>query len=256
LRCWGSGSAGKLGHGNENDIGDDEAPSDVEVVPIGGTVLQVSVGGSHSCALLEGGVLRCWGWGDSGRLGYGNTDDIGDDELPSDVGPVSVGGSVARVAAGVGHTCAVLEGGELRCWGDNSSGKLGYDNANDIGDDELPSEVAPVYTRGSASRVAIGSNHTCVALDSGDVKCWGSNVSGQLGYGNTDVIGSMYTLGVVSLGGPTRMIDSLHAHTCALLESGDLFCWGWEWYGQLGYGSGNSVGDNEVPTDVGPVSFQ
>ena len=60
-------------------------------VEVGGSVLQIAVGRLHSCALLDSGAVRCWGFGLAGQLGYGNTGDIGDDETPASAGDVQVG---------------------------------------------------------------------------------------------------------------------------------------------------------------------
>src|SRR6185503_5829179 len=92
----------------------------------GGPVVQLATGGEHTCALLEDGAARCWGDNWDGQLGYARPDEIGDDELPSSVGVVDVGGPVMQLSAGYWHTCALLEGGDVRCWGDNEYGQLGY----------------------------------------------------------------------------------------------------------------------------------
>jgi alpha-tubulin suppressor-like RCC1 family protein len=51
-------------------------------------VLQLAAGGFHTCALLDDGNLRCWGYNFYGQLGYGNTNTIGDDETPASAGNV------------------------------------------------------------------------------------------------------------------------------------------------------------------------
>jgi alpha-tubulin suppressor-like RCC1 family protein len=76
--------------------------------------------------------MKCWGGNYDGQLGYGNTENIGDDELPSSVGFVSVtttpGVTVTSLTAGQQHVCALLSDGTVRCWGDNAEGQLGYGN--------------------------------------------------------------------------------------------------------------------------------
>lgn len=86
--------------------------SDVDVLA---SVTRITVGSGHTCALLNTGVVRCWGNGGVGQLGYGNPSRIGDDEAPSTAGDVDVGGTVAQIDAGVGYTCAVLDTGSVRC---------------------------------------------------------------------------------------------------------------------------------------------
>jgi hypothetical protein len=68
----------------------------------------------HTCALLDTGAVRCWGYGDDGKLGYGNTSDIGDDEVPALAGNVPVLDSILRRAAGVEHNCGLLDISDAR----------------------------------------------------------------------------------------------------------------------------------------------
>src|SRR5690606_27941376 len=111
VRCWGNNQYGQLGYGNTEKIGDDEPPKQVEPVELGSPAIQITAGGYHICALLSGGSVVCWGNGGYGRLGYGNTNDIGDDELPNPSDPVNLGASAIQISAGGYHTCALLEGG-------------------------------------------------------------------------------------------------------------------------------------------------
>ena len=104
--------------------------------------LQTSAGASHNCAALASGNVRCWGEGMFGKLGYGNTNNIGDNETPSL--DVPIGAPVAKIAAGTFHTCAILTTGDVRCWGSGASGRLGYGNTNHIGDDETPASAGDV----------------------------------------------------------------------------------------------------------------
>ena len=115
LRCWGTGGHGLIGSGNTATIGDDETPDVLPSVAIGGSVSEISVSWYSSCALLDSDKLRCFGSGGYGQLGYGNTQDIGDDEAPATAGDVQVGGKVKQIAAGPDHTCVVLTNGKVRC---------------------------------------------------------------------------------------------------------------------------------------------
>jgi hypothetical protein len=112
-------------------------------VDVGGTVTQIVAGENHTCALLDTGSVRCWGLGTSGRLDYGNTNDIGDNETPASAGNVNVGGTVTQVVTG-SQTYALLDTGTVRCWGSSSNGMLGYGNTTIIGDDETPASAGDV----------------------------------------------------------------------------------------------------------------
>lgn len=188
-RCWGDNASGQLGYGHMRIVGDNESPSSAGSVNVGGPVVALTAGGDHTCALLSSGDVSCWGRNDSGQLGYGHTNNIGDDELPTSTEPVNVGAPVARVVAGGQHTCALLSTGAVRCWGANFSGELGLGHTNMIGDDETPLSAGTVSLGGSVTHLAAGGGHNCARLSNGDVRCWGTGGSAALGYGNTDNIG-------------------------------------------------------------------
>ena len=267
-RCWGFGGAGRLGHGNEAAVGDDESPGSAGPVQVGAgrTATAIAVGGFHSCALLDDGSVRCWGFGGDGRLGYRNVATIGDDEPPSSAGPVDlgVGRTATAITAGNGHTCALLDDGSVRCWGFGGDGRLGYGNPNPIGDDETPGSVGPVDLGSGRTAVAIsaGDTHTCAVLDDGTVRCWGFAATGQLGYANSVTIGNRPaivpgTVGPVDLGAArtAKAISAGNGHTCALLDNGSVRCWGFGGNGRLGYGNLATIGDSETPGSAGPVDL-
>jgi cysteine-rich repeat protein len=256
VRCWGEGDRGRLGYGNTSDIGDNEFPSLAGDVDYGENAVQITAGGSQTCVLLDSGAVRCWGYNGEGRLGYGHTNDIGDNETPVSAGDVNVGGTAVQVAAGGVHTCALLASGKVRCWGWGGHGLLGYGNTNNIGDNETPASAGDVNIGGSVIQIATGSRHTCALLTSGAVRCWGKGSNGQLGYGDTKHVGDNEfpsTIGDVAVGGAVIQITAGERHTCALLASGNVRCWGSGEYGQLGYGHTNDIGDDEVPASANYV---
>ncbi|MEI9935803.1 MAG: hypothetical protein WDO69_01135 [Pseudomonadota bacterium] len=136
--------------------------------------MQVSAGNA-TCALLESGNVRCWGFGFFGSLGYGNTNDVGDDETPASVGDVNIGAPVAQIATGQ-NTCALLTNGNVRCWGRADAG-LGYMNQETIGDNETPASAGDVNVGASVAQVAVGTYHVCAVLTSGALRCWRANQS-------------------------------------------------------------------------------
>ena len=143
MRCWGNNFAGNLGYGNGNHIGDDETPASAGDVMVGGVAIGIAAGDLHSCAIIQGGGVRCWGA--TRKLGYGvslDSDIIGDDEPPSSVvGDVPIGGAMIQLAAGKDHTCALLQGGAVRCWGGRRQGQLGYGNPNTMRQNECPPQA-------------------------------------------------------------------------------------------------------------------
>ena len=200
MKCWGNGANGQLGYGDTRNRGDGpgEMGDNLPILDVGGSSLAfkvkaVSVGISHTCAILNDGSVKCWGSGANGRLGYGDTQNRGDgagemgDNLPSvDLGS---GRSAKFIAAGESHTCAILDDGSVKCWGSGANGRLGYGDTQNRGDgagemgDNLPS--VDLGSGRSAKFIAAGESHTCAILDDGSVKCWGSGANGRLGYGDT-----------------------------------------------------------------------
>ena len=256
VRCWGDNSEGQLGLGTTADLGDNEAITSTPAVPLGAQAIAISAGELHTCALLVTGAVRCWGYNGNGQLGLGNTNTVGDNEGVTSVPAVPLGAPAIAIAAGDTNTCAILVGGALRCWGYNVNGELGLGNTAKLGDDEAITSAPPVPLGGSASAVSVGNHHICALLTSGSVRCWGSNIAGQLGLGNTDVVGDNETAGavpVVPLGAPAIGISAGGVHTCALLASGSVRCWGRSTDGELGLGNTSSVGDDEAITSVSPV---
>ncbi|NVB42009.1 hypothetical protein G6O69_29555 [Pseudenhygromyxa sp. WMMC2535] len=193
VRCWGNNGVGQLGLGHTNFIGDDELPTDADPVSLGlppeTEVIDLELGLGHTCALLSDGSVMCWGYNYYGQLGLGHTNYIGDNELPSSQPIVSLPDTVEQLALGSHHTCALLTGGEVMCWGRNGSGQLGLGHNNHIGDDELPADAGFVELGGSAIAIAAGGYHTCALLENHDVRCWGWNNVGQLGLGHTSNLG-------------------------------------------------------------------
>ncbi|MCK9460976.1 MAG: hypothetical protein M0R80_15175 [Proteobacteria bacterium] len=240
VRCFGYCAAGE---------------TDDHIVDLGGPAAQLCTGAAHTCAVLESGDVYCWGTGAaSGALGYGDTDDVWD---PLTKGPVDIDGSATRVACGYYHTCALLDTGDIACWGGNDVGQLGYGNTEKIGDDETPASVGTVDVGASVTQLSAGQFNTCALLEGGGVKCWGSGGGVPLGYGNTDSVGMTNVpadVGNIELGGPAVLVDNGYSHICALLESGDVICWG-SAGDYLGYGETGDIGDDETPADVGPVQL-
>lgn len=248
--------------------GDDPVVDGADIDP--GPVVEIAVGASHACALFELGRVKCWGDGSRGQLGYGNTDDIGDDETPADVGFVDVGGDVAKIAASGDETCALLDGGSVRCWGANYSG-LGY--ANDPGtcplDDlcsfdplcclgdtpnETPAKNGDIDVGAVATDLYMGEQVRCVVTEDSRWRCWGDNDGWRLGYGTEveegDEIGNdeaPATLGDTLIEADVSDYAAGQQHSCVLTRSGEIRCWGLGSYGALGYGNRDDV---PVPTDA------
>lgn len=259
VRCWGFGANGRLGYGSTANVTSPAVAPPVDIGP-GRRATAITAGASHTCAILDDGTVRCWGNGVSGRLGYGSQASIGDDEVPAAAGPVDIGPGRRAVAISAGdfHTCVIRDDGALVCWGFGSGGQLGYGNSQDVGDDETPGARGPVDMNGHAVQaVSGGKGHTCVVRDDGTVRCWGFGADGRLGYGSQSTILNAGQAGAVNLGPGRRAVavSAGEAHSCAILDTGAVRCWGFGGNGRLGYGATDSIGDaaGETPASVAPV---
>ena len=277
VKCWGHGAFGQLGQGNQsnigsgpNQMGDDLDPVDLGV---GATATAVVAGANHTCALLVAGDVKCWGQNSRGQLGQGHTDNVGSgpNQMGDDLDPVDLGTgrTATALSAGGDHTCALLDDSSLKCWGFNLSGQVGQGHTDNVGSgpNQMGDDLDPVDlgTGRTVTAVTAGAGFTCAILDDASVKCFGSGFLGQTGQGHTDGLGGAPgqmgdALPAVDLGtGRTALaVSAGDNHACAILDEGDLKCWGQNSSGQLGQGHtahlGNEpgeMGDALDPVDLG-----
>ncbi len=232
VRCWGAGVYGGL-----NDDGSTyQSTVPLEIVGLSAGVLAIGIGNNHACAALTTGGVRCWGRNDAGQLGDGTTE--------THFAPVQVVGINERISAlalGTYYGCALTEQGGVKCWGRNAEGQLG--NGTTL-DQHTPTDVSGLNERVIA--ITTGESHACALFEAGNVKCWGNpefTGAGEI------TIGIWQTLPRNVIGLPARVtaVDANWAHTCALLETENVYCWGQNFAGQLG---NNSTVTQWTPTVV------
>jgi alpha-tubulin suppressor-like RCC1 family protein len=165
VKCWGNNGAGQLGDGTTTDR---DVP--VDVLGLGSPAQSIAAGWAHTCALTIGGAVKCWGDNQYGQLGDGTTTNS---LTPIDV--VGLGSGVVAIDASFGDTCAVLDTGGLKCWGDNEYGQLGDGTTTDS---HVPVDVSGL-TSGVAA-VSSGRWHACAITTAGGAKCWGANFEGEV----------------------------------------------------------------------------
>lgn len=244
VRCWGENLDGQLGIGGGSTL----LPQLVVGVqtPASGAGA-LAAGGAHSCVILRGGGMRCWGAGDKGQRGDGGSSARNLAVTASGALPMRFASD--HVSAGVNHNClrsdrGAPDGGVVQCWGNNDLNKAGPVTAS------TPTEI-PGLT--GVQAVAAGGTHSCALLADGGVRCWGSAINGALGNGSFSPVPSAAAVAVIGLGpsDPAAAITAGAAHTCARLVSGLVRCWGLNLQGQLGNG-GNTA--SHTPVTVSSIS--
>eukprot|EP00944_MAST-04C_sp_MAST-4C-sp1_P012162 g12162.t1 len=207
----------------------------------------VGIGQDHRCAVLTDGNLKCWGRGDSGRLGYGDTSNRGDN--PNEMGNnlpnvnLGTGKSAIQVVAGYSHTCALLNDKNVKCWGCLWYA-CGYQNSIGWGPNQMGDNlnITNLGTGKTVVQITSGQNHVCAILNDGNVKCWGYNDKGQLGYGdtnsrglNSNEMGDNLTAVNLGTGKTAVQVAAGGDLTCVILNDGNVKCWG-DGVFALGYG--------------------
>ncbi len=211
--CWGANQLKQLGTATTESF---SLP--LQVGSLKG-VTQISAGGSHACALQKG-KLYCWGYGFYGQLGNGT--------LISKTAPTQVSGlklKAIQVSAGAAHTCAILEGGDVYCWGSNHDGQLGFSAEGRV---SIPTKVPSIA---HVIEVRLGLQHTCGLTEGNSLFCWGKNTYGQLGDGTTQ---NQTTPVLATKLNSIRAFTVGGRHTCAVEASFYTYCWGYGGSGQLG----------------------
>eukprot|EP01083_Nonionella_stella_P308809 1091179_1 len=268
VKCFGYNPWGQLGYEDINGRGTDpgQMGDDLNTIDLGSNFIptQIFGGDRHTCALSQTNTVKCWGRNLDGELGYGDQNNRGDDvgQMGDALDTVDLGTmfTPTDMSSGYLHTCAISESDTVKCFGYNEYGQLGYgdsdsrgDNANEMGDSLHTIDLGTGFI---PTDIWVGPLHTCALSEDKTVKCFGYNEYGQLGYGDSDSRGD----------NANEMGDSLHTidlgtgfiptdiwvgplHTCALSEDKTVKCFGYNEYGQLGYGDANNRGDD--PCEMG-----
>jgi hypothetical protein len=248
----GSGGSGSGGTGGSSGSGGSGGGG-------GATATQVAAGAAHTCALLTGGSIDCWGENQYGQLGDGTSTGPETCFWMSDAScsrhPVMVSGirNATQIAAGDAHTCALLTGGSVDCWGLNEDGELGDGTTTNS---DVPVAVGGVS---NATQIAAGGDHTCALLTGGSVDCWGWNANGELGDGTHTGPSTCGPLSLACSTTPVAVSGMSNAtqiaaggdHTCALLTGASVDCWGLNDFGQLGDGT---TTNSDVPVPMSGMS--
>ena len=219
---------------------------------------------TETCARFAGGLLKCWGQNSAGELGQGDGMSRGDEpnEMGNALPAINLGAGLtaAAIAGGDEFMCALLNDGNVKCWGDNLSGQLGLgdfigrgDNADEMGD-FLP--AVDLGFNKLAKALGGGEKHMCAILLDDSVKCWGINPFGELGLGDTvsrgygpNQMGDVLPTVNLGTGLTAKALSGGFGHMCALLSNDSVKCWGYNAYGVVGLGNTSNRGD--APNEMG-----
>ncbi len=237
--CWGAASFGQLGNGGVSSTPGVPVAVVTSGVLSGKALTQIATGSGSTCAVASTGAAYCWGQGVNGELGNGSA-------VSSSV-PVAVttsgalaGKTLSQVSLGTNFACALDSAGAAYCWGLNTSGQVG--NPATATHFLVPTAVT------SQAAVSAGYTHACT-ISSGKAYCWGDNSDGELGNGNTassNVPVAVVTSGVLA-GVTLTQVSAGFFFTCALSNTGAVYCWGFNSDGELG---NNSTTNSSVPVAV------
>ncbi len=230
VQCWGANGSGQLGLGNNT-----QKLVPTQVAASG--YLQVTSGVFYSCGTRTTGAGNCWGINGFGQLG--------DSTKGTRTSPTLVKGSLifVEIVSSQTHSCGRTSAGTVWCWGLNANGRLGQDSLT-VTESLVPKQILGLS---NVSQLVSGQAHTCARNASNAVLCWGLGDAGQLGTGDFN---NRQTPTAVSLPGGVSGFVSIAAgasHTCGVTSTGSLYCWGDNFNGQIGDGSGL---DQNVPTLV------
>ena len=202
-------------------------------------MVEVAVGVDHSCGLTRSGEAYCWGDASSGQLGRGNT-------LPERFAArVDTDLRFESIVAGGWHTCALTADGTAYCWGANESGQLGTPGSDAV------LEPRAVETDLRFTALSAGWAHTCGIAEAGTGYCWGRGSSGELG---TGVIQESAPAPVaIGLDEPFVAVSAGGQHSCGVVESGRVYCWGANLLGQIGNAQNTPAEPAPVGIDVNRV---
>ena len=229
VKCWGRNNAGQLGTSG----GDKDTPQTINLGS-GRTATSIYAGGHYTCAILDDASVKCWGENGNGQLGIGSNSNA---NTPTTINTLGSGRTAISLATAMSAVCALLDDGSVKCWGASANGQLG-NGGTSSNLKSPPASAINLGTGRTAKAITGGESHFCAILDDDSIKCWGNGFNGKLGTGTTSHRSTpTSTSGSFATGRYAVAIDAGYDHTCAILDNGQLTCWGSDSDGQLGNGA-------------------
>ena len=229
VRCWGLADGGGLGRSfphASSKVGVDTLGERHTALYLPEPATFVAPGEYHACVITAGGAVRCWGKGDTGRLGTSSSTN----KLADEAVLVQLPAPAVSLSAGIASTCAVLSTQQVLCWGDNWHGQLWQPGMSLTGD---AGTLVPPVLRAPVVAACTGNGFSCAALANGRVQCAGSGMNGKLGRGTvisdarTDDMDTLNARPYASLARNDAIDVSCGLESaCALFANGETQCWG------------------------------
>lgn len=257
--CWGYNAHGQMGDNTTTHRYTPVQVMGVGAVGVLSNITAISSGDYHACALNNAGAMYCWGYNGYGQMGDGTTTQRYTPIQVKGVAGVGNLSNIVNMSAGghgsYGFNCAVDNTGSVYCWG--------YGGNYNMGDLGASSRYTPVQVKGvggvgslaNISSVSAGGYHACAVNNAGNTYCWGYNAQSQIGNNSTTAVGSpVLTPGVDGVGNLSNIIGIVAGshNTCAYAKTGEMYCWGYNLYGQAGDHS--TAGTRVFPVQVRDIN--
>ena len=203
----------------------------------------IGTGAVHTCGILENGSAMCWGRDTYGQLGDGgeaatNTRPSTYVDTPNEI-------TVSQIFTGPYRTCAIFSNDVTNCWGFNEDGQSGDESTNTY---KSPTNAVNFPEGRVAKSIGMGHKHTCAILDNNQLACWGADLHGALGNGESTSEDQYLPVIIQTPADRTPIkVEGGVSHTCILMDDGGVMCWGRDHAGQLGNGDSS-------PTTYAPES--
>lgn len=248
ILCWGDGTNGQIGNGTNAST---NLPAQV-TLPAGVTSFSAVVTtSSFSCAIANNGQIYCWGAGTNGQIGNSSTSNV---NIPTAITTPNGVSSFSLISLGTDFSCAIANTGKIYCWGLGTTGQIGNGASSTV---NLPTGVTMPNGVTSFKSISTNGASSCALANTGVVYCWGRGTSGQIGNGANLTVNIPTAVTMPSGVTSFSSISTNATLSCALANTGIVYCWGAGSNGRIGNGANNNV---NIPTAVtipsGVTSFR
>ena len=238
--CWGKGDAGQLGNGLFEDAMTPQLVLGLEGVE---HINEIYIGDAHACVISDNAKLLCWGWNHAAQCLVESGQNHG---VPVNVLEEFDVVSVHYAALGYHHSCAMVEGEKVVCWGSDGFGQMDDESPGGI-PQEWP--VTPLGLQGEMVQIVqSGGHHSCVLDMNFKIACWGFNNYGACGTGDEYLqIAQPYKEIFAPDEFVWRRVFTGKDHTCGVIDGYYAYCWGLNSFGQIGDGTDADQRNAPVP---------